>query len=94
MSEVIAQSKLEEKYKRLTFAYNAVFNEGQLVKVVLDDLAEFCRAERSCFHADPRIHAVAEGRREVWLRIQTYINLTVDELVARNAKVIQDKEND
>ncbi len=49
---------------------------------VLSDLARFCRANESCFHADARLHAVAEGRREVWLRIQKVLNLTADQLYA------------
>jgi hypothetical protein len=47
---------------------------------VLIDLARFCRANESCFHADARLHAVAEGRREVWLRIQQHLNLKPTEL--------------
>lgn len=49
-------------------------------QAVLKDLAEFCRADKTTFHADPRVHAVLEGRREVWLRIQKYLNLSPDEL--------------
>ena len=49
---------------------------------VLTDLAIFCRANESCFHADARAHAVAEGRREVWLRIQKELHLTDDQLWA------------
>lgn len=48
---------------------------------VMADLAAFCRANETCFHADPRLHAVAEGRREVWLRIQRHLNLTSEQLV-------------
>lgn len=48
----------------------------------LIDLAEFCRANESCFHEDPRIHAALEGRREVWLRIQEHIHLTPAQLMA------------
>jgi hypothetical protein len=60
-------------------AYQLTFGSpaGQ---VVLEDLAKFCRANETCFHADPRLHAVAEGRREVWLRIQQHLNLTADQL--------------
>jgi len=47
---------------------------------VLVDLARFCRAHDTTFHADPRAHAVAEGRREVWLRIQRHLQLTDDQL--------------
>lgn len=54
---------------------------------VLLDLAKFCRANESCFHADPRAHAVAEGRREVWLRIQKNLNLTDEQLWALHGAV-------
>lgn len=47
---------------------------------VLQDLAKFCRANESCFHADPRVHAVAEGRREVWLRIAQHLQLNDQQL--------------
>lgn len=49
---------------------------------VLVDLAKFCRANQSTFHGDPRIHAVLEGRREVWLRITQHLNLTSEQLFA------------
>ena len=47
---------------------------------VLKDLARFCRAHESTFHPDPRAHALAEGRREVWLRIEHHLKLSPDEL--------------
>lgn len=47
---------------------------------VLSDLARFCRAHETTFHVDPRAHAVAEGRREVWLRITRHLNLTDEQL--------------
>ena len=49
-------------------------------EVVLRDLARFCRANTSTFHEDARLHAVAEGRREVWLRIQNHLNLSPEDL--------------
>jgi len=49
---------------------------------VLADLAYFCFADRSTFDPDPRIHAVAEGRREVWLQINNHLNLSSEELFA------------
>ena len=52
---------------------------------VLADLAAFCRARESCFHADARAHAVAEGRREVWLRIQKHVQLSDEQLWAIHA---------
>ena len=47
---------------------------------VHEDLAKFCRAHDSTFHTDARAHAVAEGRREVWLRIQKHLQLSDDQL--------------
>lgn len=49
-------------------------------QAVLADLAPFCRAAETCFHPDPRVHAVAEGRREVWLRIQQFLHLTEEDI--------------
>lgn len=51
---------------------------------MLADLSEFCRANESTFNADPRIHALLEGRREVWLRIINFLSIdseTVSSLV-------------
>lgn len=62
-------------------AYIRVFErKSPYVETVLIDLAKFCRAHDSTFHKDPRIHAVLEGRREVWLRIQEYLQMTPDEI--------------
>lgn len=54
---------------------------------VLIDLAKFCRADKSCFDPDPRIHAVLEGRREVWLRIQQHLNLSPTQLASLYAGI-------
>ncbi len=50
-------------------------------QAVLADLARFCRADETTFDTDPRVSALLEGRREVWLRITKHLNLTPDELV-------------
>ena len=61
--------------------YKVTFDkEKRSAHAVLRDLAVFCRANETTFHADPRIHAVLEGRREVFLRIAHHLNLTTDEL--------------
>ena len=61
------------------YAYRTMF-KGPLSDVVLKDLARFCFAHHSTMHVDPRAHAMSEGRREVWLRIQNHLNLTPDQL--------------
>lgn len=58
-----------------TFDLNSVSAQA-----VLKDLAKFCRASESTFHADERIHATLEGRREVWLRIAKHLNLDQETL--------------
>jgi hypothetical protein len=47
---------------------------------VINDLISFCRARTSCFHADARIHAALEGRREVYQRIDDHLRLSTEEL--------------
>lgn len=53
---------------------------SETTALMMEDLARFCRAEETCFHADPRIHAALEGRREVWIRIQQHLTKTPEEL--------------
>lgn len=60
-------------------AYQTIFS-GPVAEKVLTDLAQFCRANQSTFHPDPRVHALMEGRREVWLRIQNHLKLTPEQL--------------
>lgn len=65
----------------LSFAYNRVFDkQSPYTEDVLKDLAKFCRAYETTYHPDPRIHAVLEGRREVWLKIQEHLQLTMEEI--------------
>ena len=77
--------KLVEATKRYLnrrgYAYRMVFNRDNVfTEEVLKDLAWFCRAHTPTYHADPRIHAELEGRREVWLRIQNHLQFNDDEL--------------
>jgi hypothetical protein len=48
--------------------------------MVLEDLAKFCRAHESTFHAEERVAGRLDGRREVWLRIQQHLQLSEDAL--------------
>lgn len=62
-------------------AYCRVFLEhGTDTDVVLQDLAKFCRAHESTFHTDPRLAAMLDGRREVWLRISHHLRLSHDQI--------------
>lgn len=71
--------KLRQALGERRYAYRKTF-AGPLAEIVLKDLARFCRAHSSTFHVDPRAHAVAEGRREVWLRLQNHLRLSPDQL--------------
>lgn len=63
-------------------AYALTFNKESVpVQAVLADLMKFCRANETTFHPDPRIHAVLEGRREVFLRIINHLNLSAEDLL-------------
>lgn len=63
------------------------FFSSDKANAILEDLAEFCRANTTTFHADPRIHAVLEGRREIWLRIQDHLRLTPEDFLKQYAPV-------
>ncbi len=63
-------------------AYQIAFS-GPSGQLVLADMKRFCRAGSPCWDADPRIHALLEGRREVFLRVDDQINLPVEELLQR-----------
>lgn len=78
---------LKAFFSRRRTAYVATF-DSVMGHEVLTDLATFCRANATTFHADARLHALAEGRREVWLRISNHLNLNDDQLfeLATNGK--------
>lgn len=64
-----------------SFAYQRVFDkDNKYTQAVLMDLAKFCRAHETTYNKDERAHAAMEGRREVWLRIESHLKLTPDEL--------------
>jgi len=74
------------KFWNLREHYRAVFwrhepDEPHL-KAIVKDLREFCRADQSCVvvakdgRIDTHATAVAEGRREVWLRITQTLSLS------------------
>ena len=77
-------------------AYKRLF-QGPDAEIVLADLAKFCHDNRTSIvigggRVDPYATAVAEGRREAFLRIRDYTGLTTDQmrLMAEQAR---DEEN-
>jgi hypothetical protein len=65
--------------------YRAAFRSPAGTRV-LADLREFCRADASCVvvgkdgKIDTHATVLAEGRREVWLRITETLDLTDEQL--------------
>ena len=79
----MTRSELIEAARRFLFrrrhAYQVTF-KGPLAQEVLRDLSVFCYANASTFYANDRKQALAEGRREVWLRIANHLNMPPEEL--------------
>ena len=72
-----AQYKLSSRQK----AYQRVFlGTGIDGKIVLEDLAQFCRLFSTTFHLNERVHCALTGRHEVILRIQDHLKLNDAEL--------------
>ena len=74
-------SRVKFLFNKRRMAYCQTFNKtSPLAILVLEDLSKFCRAHETTFTKDDRASLMLEGRREVWLRIQSYLNLTSEEL--------------
>lgn len=74
------KDKVVQFLARRARAYQLTFNGVGASKVVLADLARFCRASQSTAHRDPYMAARFDGRREVWLRISEHLHLPPEEL--------------
>lgn len=62
-------------YKRVFFPANGSTTPD--TERILADLKKFCRGDRSThIPGDPYSSANLEGRREVWLRICTFLNMS------------------
>jgi len=70
---------MAEKKRAYVAAFNPVSPHGA---AVLADLMPFCRARETCVVPGDRDRTyVLEGRREVYLRIQLFLERTPEELV-------------
>ena len=77
MPEIV--NTIKQLLFRRRWAYQTTF-KGPLGELVLKDLARFCRAHSTTFHPDQRVHALLEGRREVWERIARHTNMDAETL--------------
>lgn len=70
-------------------AYQLVFGT-EAGKAVLADLTPFCRVKETCVvPGDRDFTYVLEGRREVYLRIRDYLDLTPEQLIEKYTKTVQ-----
>lgn len=73
---------VEAHIRKVRHAYGAVFNgkaDAADVKVVLDDMAWFCKAYANTFDPlHPKLQDFNEGRRSVYLRIMEMTRLGHD----------------
>jgi hypothetical protein len=85
MNEIERKRSVVERVRDFVFGRQASYQrtfapENQDALAVLADLAKFCRAYDTTFHPDARTHALIEGRREVWIRIQNHLKLDPETL--------------
>lgn len=67
---------LDDRRRAYQHAFDPAAPHG---KMVLADLANFCFAHKTTMMPDVRAQCVAEGRRDVWLRIAYHLNLTEEQ---------------
>ena len=83
--------RMWEKIHRRRRAYRMLFldnagNPTPTAEIVLADLKRFCRAQSSTVMVSPVSKqidplAMAEGRREVWNRLQHYLHISDREII-------------
>lgn len=72
-----------EYFTQLKRAYQAAFG-SPAGKTVMEDITPFCRARETCVVPGDRDRTyVLEGRREVYLRIQDFLDLSPEQLVEK-----------
>ena len=72
-----AQDALNGRQQNYLITFN---KESPTACEVLRDLADFCRANETTHGPDIYDCKILEGRRQVWLRINEYLNLSTEEL--------------
>jgi hypothetical protein len=74
----VATNVLRRMAMLRALSYRRVFVPDAMTRdheIVLADLRDFCRANRSAFSLDPYNMARLAGRREAWLRITQHLHL-------------------
>ena len=87
MTDVVRGDSILDVVRGHKLAFELAFG-SEPGKQVLEMLAPFCRANKTCvIPGQPDLTNVLEGRREVWLRIQDYLMLTPEQLLEKIYKV-------
>ncbi len=91
---------LKKLWRRRQNAYQTIFRPDSPVHaaaahLVLTDLAKFCNAHKPSIRVsngavDSNATLIAEGRREVWLRIQTILHIIDDDIIAMTGETDHD----
>lgn len=80
--QLIEEIEVRQRNFRNTFQMNQPANIE-----VIEHLKKFCRAEESCVvPGDRDMSLVLEGRREVWLMIDEFLNKTPEQIFAHHAR--------
>ena len=79
MTRVELIEKLRGLLFRRRYAYQQTFR-GPFGEEVLKDLAVYCFASMTTFQGDRDGALLAEGRRQVWLRMAEHLNMSPEEL--------------
>ena len=79
------EEDINAKNEQIKVAYQVCFTSPSGV-AVLNDLARFCRVAQTTFvPGDRDLSLIYEGRRQVFLAIQLFMNFTVEEQAALQA---------
>ena len=73
------KAEIQEKLKERALAYKQIFDTPQ-GREVLEDLADFCCAYKTTYSQNKELQFHLEGRREAFLRIANYLELTLTEI--------------
>jgi len=82
-----AMRAVADEIEARKLAYIHVFARGtpsdEDRRIVMEDLARFCRGGTTPWHENDRIHCLLTGRHEVFVRVSEHINLNTAQLVRK-----------
>ena len=83
MREFVTRLGRRFQVDRLARAYRVCLLSPAACEYIIPDLAEYCGAnDPAPKDGDMFMQGRAAGRRDVWLRLQSFLHLTDEELVA------------